>query len=109
MPLAALLAAASIAASPQAEVDALLSRLAQSECRFQRNGKWYGAAKARAHLERKLAYLERWGSLESAEQFIEKVGSGSSMSGEPYLVQCGDSSPVRSSEWLKAQLEALRR
>lgn len=104
----ALLAAVLIAASPRAEVDALLSRLEQSECRFHRNGEWYGSKKAREHLEGKLAYLERWGTLESAEQFIEKVASGSSVSGKPYLVQCGKAPAVTSAEWLKGQLKALR-
>lgn len=102
------LAAALAASPPRAEVDALLSRLARSECRFQRNGEWYGSQKAREHLERKLAYLERRGTLESAEQFIEKVATGSSVSGEPYLVQCGKAKPVPSAAWLTDQLKALR-
>lgn len=99
--IATLLAAVLVAASPRAEVDALLTRLEQSECRFHRNGEWHESQKAREHLERKLAYLERWGTLESAEQFIEKVASGSSVSGEPYLVQCAKASAVTSAEWLK--------
>jgi hypothetical protein len=106
--IATLLAAVLVAASPRAEVDALLTRLEKSECRFQRNGEWYESQKAREHLERKLAYLERWGTLESAEQFIEKVASGSSVSGEPYFVQCGTSKAVPSAEWLTEQLKALR-
>lgn len=106
--IATLLAAVLAAASPRAEVDALLARLEAAECRFQRNGEWYGSQKAREHLERKLAYLERWGTLESAEQFIEKAASGSSVSGEPYVVQCGKAPAVKSAQWLKGQLEALR-
>ena len=50
----ALLAAVLIATSPRAEVDALLERLEQSDCRFHRNGEWYGPRKAREHLERAL-------------------------------------------------------
>jgi hypothetical protein len=97
--IATLVVAAVLAAPPaRAEVDALLSRLEQSGCRFQRNGEWHGARKARAHLERKLAHLERRGTLKSAEQFIEKVASGSS----------GSTPPVTSAEWLRGQLEALR-
>ena len=106
----ALFAAGALAAAPgpRQEVDALLERLAQSGCRFHRNGEWYGAQKAREHLADKFAYLERWSTLESAEQFIEKAASGSSVSGQRYLVQCGKSEPVPSAEWLKAQLKALR-
>jgi hypothetical protein len=106
----AFFAAGALAAAlgPRQEVEAVLERLAQSGCRFHRNGEWYDAQKARAHLEDKLAYLERWSTLESAEQFIEKAASGSSVSGQPYLVQCGESEPVPSAEWLRAQLKALR-
>lgn len=96
------------APGPRQEVETLLERLAQSGCRFHRNGEWYGAQKAREHLEDKLAYLERGSTLESAEQFIDKAASGSSVSGQPYLVQCGTSDPVPSAEWLRAQLKALR-
>lgn len=106
--IALFLSAILVAVSPRVEVDALLSQLEKSECRFQRNGEWYGSKKAREHLEGKLAYLERWGTLESAEQFIEKVASGSSVSGEPYLVQCEKAPAVRSAEWLNGQLKALR-
>ncbi len=108
--LAALLAAASfaVAADARQEVNALLERLASSECRFHRNGEWHGAQRARRHLETKLANQERWGKLESAEQFIEKVASGSSTTGEPYLVECGTAAAVTSAEWLTGQLKALR-
>lgn len=106
--LALLAASTLLAADARVEVQALLERLARSECRFQRNGEWHDAQEARAHLERKLSYLERWGRLESAEQFIEKVASGSSTTGEPYFVQCGKAAPVRSAEWLGGQLKALR-
>jgi hypothetical protein len=107
--IATLVVAAVLAAPPaRAEVDALLSRLEQSGCRFQRNGEWHEARKAREHLAGKLAYLERRGTLESAEQFIDKVASASSVSGEPYRVQCGTAPAVKSAEWLKGQLKALR-
>lgn len=96
------------AAEPRREVDALLERLAQSGCRFQRNGEWHGAQEAREHLENKLAHLERRSALLSAEQFIEKAASASSISGKPYLVQCGTAAPVPSAEWLGEQLKALR-
>lgn len=106
----ALLATGALAAAPEArlEVQALLERLARSGCRFHRNGEWHDAQKAREHLERKLAYLERWSTLERAEQFVETVASGSSTTGEPYLVQCGKAAPVTSAEWLTGQLKALR-
>ena len=43
------------------------------------------------------------------DQFIEKGGSTSSMSGKPYLVQCGDAKAVTSGAWLTVELQALRK
>jgi hypothetical protein len=100
--------AAPLAHRVQAEIDGLLSRLVTSGCEFNRNGTWYSAVEAKSHLQRKLKYLEDRGLVDSAEQFIERAASGSSMSGKPYLVRCGDAAPVTSGAWLRSQLQALR-
>jgi hypothetical protein len=106
--LAAVAAAAPVPPAVKAEVDGLLSRLESSGCTFGRNGSWYPAAEAKAHLLRKLAYLEDRGLVQSAEQFIERAATGSSISGEPYLVKCGSDAPVKSAAWLSSQLRAMR-
>ena len=41
------------------EIDQLLGALGSSNCRFYRNGKWYGAADAQAHLTKKYEYLRK--------------------------------------------------
>lgn len=106
--LAAALAAAPLGAPTRAEIDALLGRLESSGCEFHRNGSWHSAPEAVAHLRRKLAYLEDHGLVASVEQFIERAGTSSSLSGEPYLVRCGGAAPVKSSAWLQGQLQAMR-
>jgi hypothetical protein len=100
--------AAGLSPAARTEVDALLSRLEASGCQFSRNGSWYSSAEARSHLLRKLTYLEDRGAVRSAEQFIELAASGSSVSGQPYLVRCGSGDPVRSGTWLRSQLQAIR-
>ncbi len=92
----------------RAEINALLTKLQISACEFNRNGTWYGADKARSHLETKLNYLEDHNAVQTAEQFIDLAASGSSMSGKPYLVRCGASAPVESKVWLTTELKALR-
>jgi hypothetical protein len=92
----------------KAEIDGLMSRLEASDCEFHRNGGWYPATEAKAHLLRKLKYLEDRGAVTSAEQFIERAASSSSVTGQPYLVRCGNGTPVQSGTWLLAQLQALR-
>ncbi|MFO1197480.1 MAG: DUF5329 domain-containing protein [Burkholderiaceae bacterium] len=95
-------------AAVSAEIDALLERLARSGCEFQRNGSWYAAADARAHLQRKREVLESRAALRDAEQFIELAASASSVSGKPYLVRCAGGAPAESRAWLGAQLQSIR-
>lgn len=90
------------------EIDALLGRLQSSGCSFNRNGSWYEASDARAHLVKKLEYLEDRNLVQTTEQFIERAASGSSLSGKPYLVRCGSAAPLESRTWLTQQLKALR-
>ena len=91
--------------SVRAEVDTLLGRLGQSCCSFYRNGEWYPAEQAKAHLLRK---LKAAGEPPSTEQFIDELASESSLSGKAYLVRCGESAPVESNTWLMEQLELMR-
>ena len=100
--------AAPLPPAARAEIDALMVRLLTSGCEFNRNGNWYTAAEAKSHLMQKLKYFEDQGKVETAEQFIEMAASGSSMSGQPYLVRCGNSAPVQSGQWLRSQLKDLR-
>ncbi|MEK6593929.1 MAG: DUF5329 domain-containing protein [Pseudomonadota bacterium] len=103
-----LLHAAPVAPPVRAEIDAVLSALQSSGCKFNRNGSWYAAAKAKTHLLRKLEYLERNNAVQTTEQFIELAAARSSSSGKPYLVKCGSTSPVESKQWLTVQLNAVR-
>lgn len=100
--------AAPLPAPARADVDALLNRLQSSGCEFNRNGTWYAGAEARAHLLKKLDYLEGKDMVATAEQFIERGASSSSMSGKPYLVRCAGKAPVESAAWLKAELQQVR-
>ncbi len=85
--------AAPLSPAARAEIDGLLVRLVASGCEFNRNGSWYTAAEAKSHLSQKLKYFEDRGMVQTTEQFIEMAASGSSMSGQPYLVRCGNSAP----------------
>jgi hypothetical protein len=105
---AATLAAAPLAAPVRAEVDTLLDALQNSGCRFNRNGTWYDGRKAKEHLLEKLDYLERRGTVASTERFIDLAASTSSMSGKPYLVQCGAAAAVESRAWLTSTLQSIR-
>ena len=99
---------AELSQSAISEIDHLLGALGGSNCRFYRNGKWYGASDAQAHLTKKYEYLRKKKLLGSAEDFITGAGTESSRSGQPYQVQCGKDDAVPSAVWLQAELRRLR-
>jgi hypothetical protein len=101
-------AGAELSAASRSEIDALLDRLGASGCQFNRNGTWYGSAKAKSHLARKLDYLLDKKLVESPEQFIVLAGTKSSQSGEYYHVKCGNEAAVPSAIWLTEALRELR-
>lgn len=108
--LAFVAAPAQAAPPPQAEreIEQLIATLARSGCQFQRNGSWYDAAQAQAHLRKKYAYLRKRDLVASAEQFIERAASESSMSGRAYQIRCGTAAAVPSATWLRARLNEIR-
>ena len=90
------------------EIEQLLARLGASGCRFQRNGSWYTAHDARAHLENKYRYLLDKQLIGSAEDFVLLGATKSSMSGKPYLVQCRGQEPMSSATWMATQRLEMR-
>ena len=68
----------------------------------------YDGGDARAHLQRKYDYLLKKDMVDSAEQFIERAASQSSMSGKPYRIQCPGQSEQTAATWFGACLQALR-
>ena len=90
------------------EIEQLLAFVAKSGCQFNRNGTWYPAPEASAHLAKKERYLEERGQIASAEDFIAKAATKSSMTGRPYTVRCGPEPAIASDEWLTAELRRSR-
>lgn len=90
------------------EIAGLVGALDGSSCRFQRNGSWHDAAEARAHLQRKYDYLLKKDKVDTAEQFIERAASQSSMSGKPYRIACPGQPEQTAAAWFGARLKALR-
>jgi hypothetical protein len=90
------------------EIFHLLDYLGKSNCEFNRNGTWYSPQDAVQHVKRKYHWLLKKELVNTAEQFIDRAASRSSMSGEPYLVKCGDSDPVKSSDWFTEELKKFR-
>lgn len=106
--LASGVAGAAPSADARREITQLIGSLDGSQCQFQRNGSWYGPADARAHLQRKYDYLLKKNMVDTAEQFIERAASQSSMSGKAYRIRCPGQPEQTSAAWFGARLQALR-
>ena len=90
------------------EIQHLFDHLKNSDCEFNRNGKWYNAEEAAEHINNKYQYLIKKGLINSIEQFIDRAASESSMSGKPYMVKCGESESIKSFVWFKRELTSFR-
>jgi hypothetical protein len=99
------LASTAFAATVDQEVDYLLGYVAISGCTFIRNDSPHEPADAADHLRNKYKRGRRW--VDSAEQFIDRIASGSSLSGKPYRVTCGNTE-MDSGEWLHGALDQYR-
>ncbi len=85
----------------------MLAFVENSSCKFVRNGSEYSPKEARAHLQKKFEYLEQKGLVDSAEDFIDRAATESSLSGQTYSVNCaGQTQP--SASWLKQELQHMR-
>ncbi|RUT66773.1 hypothetical protein CKG00_10545 [Morganella morganii] len=90
-----LLVSEAFALSPQEEtrVENLLTAVGkQEQLIFIRNSSEHNAADAESHLRLKLSKTKK--RLDTAKQFVDKVASGSSISGKPYQVKLPGSDPV---------------
>ncbi|HEY5804158.1 MAG TPA: DUF5329 domain-containing protein [Lysobacter sp.] len=104
----AVAAQAPLPVKSEREIDQLITALGSSGCQFQRNGSWYPASQAQSHLRRKYDYLRKRDLVASAEQFIERAGTQSSLSNKAYQVRCPGQPAVPSSTWLTTRLAAIR-
>ena len=91
-------------ASAAEDIQYLLDAIDRSGCEFYRNGSWHAAADARSHLDRKYRAVNKRRSVPSVQDFIDWVGTRSSMTGEEYRVRCPGSDAMTSAEWFRREL-----
>lgn len=95
-------------AGVQLEVSFLLGFVEGSGCEFYRNGSWYDSRAAQAHLREKYNYLVTANLVSTAEDFIERAATESSLSGQAYGVRCHGGALMTSNRWLRDELARLR-
>ncbi len=92
----------------KAEIEYLLSAVASSDCRFYRNGTWYDAKSAAAHLRGKYESLAAKGLIGGTDDFIDRAATKSSLSGRDYAIKCEGIAEMSSRQWLTDLLVAYR-
>lgn len=93
---------AKLNAHEEARISAMLDALAQKkDLIFVRNGDSHNCDEAVSHLRLKLGNTRN--RIDTAEQFIDKVASSSSITGKPYIVRI----PGKNDENAKPYLYAL--
>jgi len=92
----------------QDEINYLLGFVGQSGCRFYRNGIGYDSQQAQVHLRGKYDYLAKRNLIQTAEDFIERAATKSSLSGMAYSIQCNGGPVVTSNQWLREALARYR-
>ncbi|HEY4467156.1 MAG TPA: YfeK family protein [Klebsiella sp.] len=93
---------AKLNAHEEARINAMLDALSQKkDLVFVRNGDAHNCEEAVSHLRLKLGNTRN--RIDTAEQFIDKVASSSSITGKPYIVRI----PGNSDENARPYLHAL--
>ena len=90
---------------PQAAIEYLLARVADSELEFVRNDKIHAGPDAAKHMRRKYEHYAK--RIHSPEDFIEWAGTKSMLSGKQYLVRDKDG-VVPTAQWLHDRLDEYR-
>jgi len=111
--LAALLFAAAgsageLPAAEERQIEALIARVAgMTDAAFIRNDRSYDAATAAEFLRRK--WRRHAAEVRSAEDFIDRVATGSSTTGAPYRIRLGDGRELPCATVLREELGKLRK
>jgi hypothetical protein len=93
----------------QVEIEHLLTFVAGSHCDFYRNGTWYTATEAQAHLREKFGIVFPGNQAPTAEEFIEKVATKSAFTSNPYQIRCAGEKPKPVNDWLMSELRRYRK
>lgn len=93
-------------ASTQNEIQHLLSFVAESDCRYERNGDMYTGAEAATHIQRKYEYYKD--KIRTSEDFIQLSATQSLVSRKKYKIHCPNHETITSQDWLLNELQKFR-
>jgi len=94
-------------ANTQKEIEHLLKFVANTSCKYERNGTLHDGTKAKNHIQKKYDYF--LDKVNTAEDFIEYSATKSTMSGKTYKIHCTNMPVQNSADWLLDELKKFRR
>jgi hypothetical protein len=90
------------------KIEFLIQSVAKLEgAKFYRNGEWHSPSDAADHLRLKLN--KAGNRIKTAQQFIDKIASESSMSGKPYKIKFKDGKIIETKVFLNQQLSKIEK
>ena len=92
------------AMTDQEKIQYLIDQVGKSNMTFIRNGNEHSPSRAKSHLELKLSKSN--GSC-SVEDFINKIASKSSITGEPYYIKYPDGRMIKAADWFREKLKNI--
>jgi len=101
----------SYAQSDEKKIEFLLKKIEDSKAIFIRNGEEHPAKKAKSHLEQKMKMATKmfWffgpSKKITVEEFITKIASSSSTTGEIYKIRLKNGKIYSTEEWLRLKLK----
>ena len=95
-----------VLADSSKEIEHLLSFVASTNCKYERNGKMHSGEEAVEHIKKKYDYFSD--DIETTEDFIKYSATKSKMSGNHYKIHCTDKPTIKSSTWLLTELAVYR-
>ncbi|MBS1505653.1 MAG: DUF5329 family protein [Bacteroidetes bacterium] len=94
-------------ATEKSKIEFLLKEVEKLDgAKFWRNGSSYSAKAAADHLRMKWEKAGR--AIKTAKDFIEKIGSESSVSGKPYQIEFKDGKKINTSVFFHQKLAAWK-
>ena len=101
----ALLAGGALAGT-QEEIDHLLDFVANTPCKYDRNGTIHDGPEARDHINMKYEHHKK--KVKTTEDFIKYYATKSMISGKKYKIHCPGAETVNASDWLLDELQHYR-
>lgn len=86
-------------------IESFIQTIEASDVQFIRNGQHYSGREAAAHLRKKWEHQKE--AITTLDDFIRRIATKSSVSGEPYRVELTDGTTIDAQEWYQTIISGI--